>query len=156
VAPIDIVWTDAARFSVVITDALEWEVTLTESSMSRMMNAFALLVPDTWWQTKMMLRAMGYTARIALATGRLNLLGTTPNGQRFIANPQRVWLIDSSRAVIRGADAGPVGPLNLQASLNDFLIPQRGVFAVTRAFLQQQPETTASWAVTHSIAKVEP
>jgi hypothetical protein len=66
----------------------------------------------------------------------MNLAGKTPNGQEFIANPQRFWLIDSSRAVIDGTDLGPVGPLDLQANLNDFLIPQRGMFAVARAFME--------------------
>ena len=135
VTPIDIVWTGAEQFRVLIADTLEWEVTLTESTMSRLMNVLARMVPDTWWQANQMLRAMGYAARISLGTGKLNLTGTTPNGQRFIANPRRVWLIDSSHAVIDGIEVGPVGPLKLQASLNDFLIPQRGVFAVARAFL---------------------
>ena len=75
----------------------------------------------------MMLKVMGNAARIVLGTGKMNLAGKTPNGHEFIANPQRVWLIDSSRAVINGLDAGRVGPLDQQARLNDFLIPQRGV-----------------------------
>ena len=45
-------------------------------------------------------------------------------------------LIDSSRAVIDGKDIGPVGALTRQAKLNEFLIPQRGIFAVARAFLE--------------------
>jgi hypothetical protein len=142
VAPIEIVWTGATQFSVIITDALEWEVTLTETSMSRLMNVFAGLIPDSWWQAKMMLKAMGCAARIALGTGKLNLLGTTPNGQQFMANPRQAWLIDSSRAVINGTDAGIVGALSEQARLNDFLIPQRGVFAVARAFLSAPARET--------------
>ena len=135
VTPIDIKWTSAAVFRVLIADALDWEVTLTESALSRLMNGIARLLPETWWQAALVLKAMGYAARLGLGTGRMNLTGTTPNGQHFIANPQRFWLIDSSSALINGDDAGPVGPLTPQASLNDFLIPQRGVFAVARAFL---------------------
>jgi hypothetical protein len=49
-------------------------------------------------------------------------------------------------------DAGPVGPLNQQASLNEFLIPQRGVFAVGHAFLEEPkarpaPRPGAAWPI---------
>jgi hypothetical protein len=136
VGPIDIVWTGPAQFHVFIDGALYWEVVLTETPLTRLMNAVARLVPEKWLQTRMMLKVIEHSARIVLGTGRMNLTGRTPNGHEFVANPQRVWLIDSSHAVINGFDAGPVGPLNQQASLNDFLIPQRGVFAVARSFLE--------------------
>jgi hypothetical protein len=136
VGPIDIVWDGPTQFCVIIGDTLQWEVTLTSSALSRSMNAVASFVPETWWQTRVMLKMMGHAARIALGTGKMNLVGKTPNGHEFIANPERVWLIDSSRAVIDGKDIGPVGALARQARLNEFLIPQRGIFAVARAFLQ--------------------
>ena len=126
VGPIDIVWTGPAQFRVLIGDALQCEVTLTESLLSRLMNAAASLVPEKWWQTRAMLNVMGHAARIVLGTGKMNLAGRTPNGHEFIANPQRVWLVDSSHAVVNELDLGPVGPLNRQASLNEFLIPQMG------------------------------
>jgi hypothetical protein len=135
VGPIDIVWTGPAQFRVLVGDALRWEVTLTESLLSRLMNALVRLVPEEWWQTRMMLKVMGHAARFVLGTGKMNLAGKTPNGHEFIAKPQRVWLIDSSHAVVNELDAGPVGPLNQQSSLNEFLIPQRGVFAVSHAYL---------------------
>ena len=136
VGPIDIVWTGPAQFRVLIGDTIRWEVTLTESLLSRLMNAAARLVPEKWWQTRMTLKVMGTAARMVLGTGKMNLAGKTPNGHEFIANPQRVWLVDSSRAVVNQLELGPVGPLNQQASLNEFLIPQRGVFAVASAFLE--------------------
>jgi hypothetical protein len=71
-----------------------------------------------------------------LRTGRINLAGRTPNGHEFVANPRQVWVVKSSHPIIRGVDAGPVGPLAEQARLCDFLIPQKGVFAVVRAFLR--------------------
>jgi hypothetical protein len=96
VGPIDIVWTGPAQFRVLIGDgdALHWEVTLTESPLSRLMNAVSPLVPEKWWQTRMMLKVMGHAGRILLGTGKMNLAGRTPNGYEFIGNPQRVWLID--------------------------------------------------------------
>jgi hypothetical protein len=106
------------------------------------MNAAGRLVPGVWWQTKFMLKAMGAAARFALGTGKMNLAGKTPDGHEFIANPQRLWLIDSGHAVLNGLDLGPVGALVRQARLNDVLIPQRGLFAVVRTFLQTPRQTS--------------
>ena len=147
VAPISIEWAGPAQFSVNIGTALRWEVRLKESSATRLMNAVARLVPDPWWQNKLMLKAMGVAARLAFGTGKMNLAGKTPNGYEFIANPQRVWLIESSHAILNGLDLGPTGALAQQARLNDFFIPQRGLFAVARAFLQMPPQQSSTFAV---------
>ena len=83
------------------------------------------------------LRLMGAAARATLGTGRLNHTGLTPNGHRFIANHRRLWLIESSHAVVDGVSVGPAGPLAKQASLGDLMLPQRGLFAVARVRLEQ-------------------
>ena len=132
VGPIGIEWTGSTQFNVSIGAALRWEVRLTESLSTRLMNAAASLVPGAWWQRKSVLKAMGAAARFALGAGKMNLAGKTPNGHEFIANPQRVWLIDSSHAILNGLDLGPPGALAQQARLNDVFIPQRGLFAVPR------------------------
>jgi hypothetical protein len=142
VAPIGIEWTGPTQFQVNIDGAIHWELSLRENLPLRFMNSMASLVPDTWWHKKFMLRAIGVAARFTLGAGKLNLAGRTPNGQEFITNPVRVWLIDSSRATVNGTDPGQVGALSRQAQLNDFLIPQRGLFAVARAFLQQGARET--------------
>jgi len=101
------------------------------------LNSVARLVPDSWWQKRFMLRVTALAARFLLGAGKMNLAGRTPNGQEFIANPQQVWLVKSSRAVVNGADIGPIGPLSKQARLNEFLTPHRGIFAIARAFLEK-------------------
>lgn len=136
VTRIRIEWSGASEFTVHIGEALRWEVRLRESVSTRLINAVAKVVPGTWWQKTWTLILMGAVARVALGTGKINLSGKTPNGQEFIANPRRLWMIDASRASINGIDLGPLGALDRQARLNDFLIPQRGIFAVARAFLQ--------------------
>ncbi len=83
VAPIDIEWTGPAQFNVNISAALRWEVRLTESSSTRLMNTAERLGPDASGQRKFMLKATGAAAR-----------------------------------------------------LNDFSVPQRGLFAVAGAFVQ--------------------
>ena len=82
-----------------------------------------------------MLRLMGVAARVVLGAGRVNLTGRTPNNQRFIANPRMLWSIAATRAIVDGIDIGAAGPIAGQASLGDFVIPQRGLFAVARTRL---------------------
>jgi hypothetical protein len=70
VAPISIEWTGPTQFSVNIGTALRWEVRLTESLSTRLLNAAANFLPGAWWQRKSILKAMGAAARFALGTGR--------------------------------------------------------------------------------------
>jgi hypothetical protein len=142
VAPIGIEWTRPAQFTLTIGTTLHWEISLAESLSTRLMNKASGFVPDAWWHRKSFLHAMGAAAGFVLGIGKMNLAGETPNGNEFVANPQHVWLIDSSRAVLNGQDLGPAGPLSRQARLNDVLIPQRGLFAVARAFLQTPGQTS--------------
>lgn len=136
VMPIQIEWRGPAQFLVVAGSTITWEVTLAESTASRAMNVAARLLPESVWRKPSVLRAMGAAARLAFSTGRINLTGRTPNGHEFVANPRQVWPVNGSRAIISGVDAGAPGPLAKQARLRDFLIPQRGMFAVVHAFLK--------------------
>jgi hypothetical protein len=70
----------------------------------------------------------------SLRPGGVRLAGVTPNGQRFTANPLKIWVASSSRATIGGRNLGEMGPAPEQAHLGDFAIPQRGLFVVGRAF----------------------
>jgi hypothetical protein len=139
-AKVRIDWSGPDEFRVLAEGAgpLVWEVKLTTTLASCLLNSVARLLPDSWWQKRIMLRVMGWAGRFLLGAGKMNLAGSTPNGHEFIANPQQVWLVESSRALINGADIGPFGPLSPQAQLNEFLIPQRGIFAIARAFMQKK------------------
>ncbi|OBA81793.1 hypothetical protein A5633_15655 [Mycolicibacterium elephantis] len=44
--------------------------------------------------------------------------------------PTQLWAVAGSRALWRGEDLGPVGPLDRQDRLADFRPPQRGIFVV--------------------------
>jgi hypothetical protein len=100
------------------------------------MNALGSAVPDGMWRRPMFLAGMGALAGPMLRAGRVRLAGWTPNGQRFMANPLMVWLISESKASLDGTDLGEVGPSRTQGRLADFWIPQRGVFAIGRAFFE--------------------
>jgi hypothetical protein len=71
-----------------------------------------------------------------LHTGKLRLAAVTPNGQHFIVNPSLTWLIAETAATLDGVDLGDVGPAPTQGRLGDFRIPQRGMFAIGRAFFE--------------------
>lgn len=137
VTAIDIAWEDPTRFQVVAGAAIEWHVALGESLTTRLLNAGGRMIPERMRQRPGMLRLMSLAARATLGTGRLNLTGLTPNGHRFIASPRRLWLIESSHAVVHGVDMGAPGPLASQTSLGDLVLPQRGLFVEARARLEQ-------------------
>lgn len=77
---------------------------------------------------------MGKVAGPLLRLGRVQLVGATPNGQRFRTGPARIWIIRESIATLEDVDLGPIGALTEQARLGDFWIPQRGVLAHGRAW----------------------
>jgi hypothetical protein len=128
-------WLGPSQLTVVVPNAITWELTFGESAASRLMNRLVSWMPESWGQNRTLLRAMGASAGWLFDAGRMSLTGRTPNGNEFVANPGRMWLVESSRAVVRGEDIGEPGPLREQARLRDVWIPQRGMFAVTRAFL---------------------
>lgn len=137
VTPIQIGWVTPWALRVAVEGQLLWEVTLRTSLTTRILSALTAALPPRAWHAEALLRRMGPMAGLALGAGHLNLTGQTPNGHRFVVNPRHLWLIQASRAVVSGEDLGPPGSLDEQASLGDVLIPQRGVFALTRVRLQE-------------------
>jgi hypothetical protein len=132
---IDLEWTDPGTLRLAVPDlGFEWSATLRASAVTAALNAVAALLPDRAWKAAPVLSAMGLTAGTALRAGRVGLAGVAPNGQHFIANPLHVWLVANSTASLGGVDFGPVGALERQAALGDFWLPQRGVFAIGRAY----------------------
>jgi hypothetical protein len=71
-----------------------------------------------------------------LRAGALRMRGRAPNGQHFIANPRTVFTIPRAAASLTGEDFGLPGPLEAQAWLGDFAIPQRGILAFGFAFFE--------------------
>jgi hypothetical protein len=75
----------------------------------------------------------------SLGSGRMGLTGVTSNGQRFKANPYRIWRVAEAQATIRGEDAGAPAPLDEQERLGDFWLPQKGIFAMGRVSMAPAP-----------------
>ncbi|MEX0787060.1 MAG: hypothetical protein WD939_10525 [Dehalococcoidia bacterium] len=136
--PIAIDWTGDRSFRVSIDNGvdLRWSVSLGQPPVMKVLNAVGALMPDALWRRPAVLRAMGSVASLTLGAGRLGLSGFAPNGQRFIANPLRMWSIVKSAATLGGDDLGPLGKLSEQVHLGDFWIPQRGIFVIGRSFFE--------------------
>lgn len=137
VGPIEIAWDDAMTFRVLVRAGIEWHVTLGTSPATALIDAAARILPERVGRMPAARRLTSMAMRTLLGTGPMNLEGLTPNGHHFSYNCQRLWLVTSSRAVVNGVDLGPVGPLAAQSALGDFLLPQRGLFAVARARFEQ-------------------
>ena len=139
---ITIDWPSPRSVRVAIQDAgLELTANLSPTPITRGMNALGSVMPDQLWKNGVVLDVMAAVAGVALRAGKLRMRGRAPNGQNFIANPLRIWTISSADAFLRGESLGPAGPLTRQAWLGDFAIPQRGMFAIGRAFFEPFDET---------------
>jgi hypothetical protein len=128
VTPIDVGLVDEVSVRVYIDDAVDWTFTMTPTRATSLMTAMSERLPEGAWTNRWVLAAMGRVAGPMLSAGRLRLAGTMPSGHSFKAAPRRVWAIDSSEATVEGVDLGPIGPLEEQAKLGDFWLPQRGIF----------------------------
>jgi hypothetical protein len=138
VGDIEIIWTGANDFRVSIKENVqfEWKISLTTTPATRLMNSIASLIPEPLWQKSGFLNFMGGVASVMLGAGHLGLNGKTPNGQKFIAAPRKIWSVAESTASIQGQSFGTMKPLQKQARLGDFWIPQRGIFAIGNALFE--------------------
>jgi hypothetical protein len=139
---IELSWRADSTLRVVIPDvALVWTANLAGTAVTRVLNAVGRAMPDRAWRARPVLTVMGPIAGFALRAGKVGMVGTSPNGQEFIANPQRVWVINESSARLGDDDFGPTGPLREQTRLGDFWIPQtRNLRHRTHLLPARQPD----------------
>jgi hypothetical protein len=134
-AEIVLEWTGPSTLHVSVpADRLTWTTTFRPSVVTGALNGLGSFLPERVWRSDRVLALLGPVAGRLLRAGHVGLSGAVPNGQRFQANPLKVWLVDDAVASLDGVDFGTPGPLDEQARLGDFWIPQRGVLAVGRAF----------------------
>jgi hypothetical protein len=139
--PIRLEWAAPARLDVAVENGrrVAWTLTLARTPATRLVDAVVSRLPERAWQRRPVVHALGSAAALVLRAGRLRLTGRTPSGAIFLSTPRHVWAVTQSRAVIDGRDLGPPGALARQAALGEFLLPQRGLFAVGHAFMQDAP-----------------
>jgi hypothetical protein len=137
VGPIELAWeaSHCLRIRTRNDGQIDWTVEIGSTPTTRAMSLIGSTLPRCAWRSRPILATMEWVAGWALAAGKINLRGTTSNGQHFEANPQRIWYVTKSRALIDGQDVGPIGPLSEQTRIADFYIPQRGIFAMGRVFV---------------------
>ena len=124
---IAVTWIGPWSVSIEISDVLHWTVNLEATRATRLMNRIAGRLSESAWTDPTMLSRLGRVARRTLDVGDVRLTGRAPNGQCYSMAPKQLWLVADSRAVLRGRDLGPSGPLLRQARLGDFRMPQRGI-----------------------------
>ncbi len=130
-------WPRADRLRITIPAVdFDWRSTMVATPRSKAFNALGSVLPESAWRSSRLLSAMGPLVGGMLGVGRLRVAGHVPNGQSFLANPQKIWFLAESTATLAGASFGPPGRLSQQARLGDFAIPQKGVFALGRAFFR--------------------
>ncbi|MGK2962831.1 MAG: hypothetical protein ACSLFK_11885 [Gemmatimonadaceae bacterium] len=133
--PITLEWKTGSTLAVSIQKVgLEWMVELESTATTRAMNAIGRVLPSGAWSSPAILSAIGLVAGTLLRAGRVRLYGSVPNGQRFIANPKVLWSVSNSTATLDGESFGAPAPVEPQARLGDFLIPQRGILAIGQAY----------------------
>ncbi len=129
-------WQRSDRLNIRTEDgAVDWSVDIGSTPVTKLMSGVGSALPLAAWRSPVVLRAIGSVAGRALGVGTVKLTGMTSNGQRFDANPMRLWYVSGSHAVVEGEDIGPPGPLGEQAHMADFYFPQRGIFAIGRVFV---------------------
>lgn len=133
VPSISVSWRDDHTLDVALGDQLRWRIELGATPATRVMTTMGGMLPDAGWNSRAVLAAMEPMARTMIRTGRIRLHGATPNGPRFKAAPLQVWRLTDTAAAFHGEDLGEPAPLERQARLGDFWLPQRGIFFVGRA-----------------------
>lgn len=122
-------WTSPDTLDVTTGDgALHWIMTMAATPITRMFTATRNLIPAALWRQRVVPAMTGAMAGGLLHAQRIAMQGDMPNGQWFLANPPRLWTVADTRATLDNLDFGPAGPLRVQDHLEDFWMPQRGLF----------------------------
>ncbi len=124
---IDVSWVGPWSVRIEIPGLLHWTVDLEATRATRVMNRIGGRLSESAWTDPRTLRRMDRVASRTLGVGDVRLTGRAPNGQCYAMAPKQLWMVADSRAVLRGHDLGPCGPLMRQARLGDFRMPQRGI-----------------------------
>jgi hypothetical protein len=134
VGEIEVGWEGPLDISLWVPEVqLQWGVRLAADVMTVALALGGRLLPGPLWRREGILSALGKAGGRLLGVGNLALSGSAPNGQRFRMTPRRLWRVAAAAAVLDGEDMGVVGPLQKQARLGDFWIPNRGILGFGEA-----------------------
>ncbi len=143
--PIEIAWPAENALRVTAAEVgLEWTITVKATPITRMMGVISRRLPWSVRTHPAFLKVMGPVGGKLLRAGRFNMMGRMPNHQLFIAAPGAMWIVTETSAHLGDLDLGRGGPLPKQASVGDFLMPQRGVLAAGSAYFEELDPTRHS------------
>ena len=129
-ARIDLTWTGPASLQVTMdSPSLDWTLTATTTPLLRVLNPVSAALPLATWRPRSLVRARERLAQ-ALGMGHLEMSGVMPSGHTGTLMPQRMYLIDTSRATFDGFDLGRPVRLPDNPRSGDVPLPARGVLAV--------------------------
>lgn len=127
-------WSDPYRLRIEVRGVgLEWELDFRASLFTNAFGVLRALLPHGVAAHPVVLRAIEWLAHRWLGIGRVPLVGTMPNGSPFRAVPRRLWLMDDSRAWLRGESLGTVDRSNAEVLLESYRVVTSGVLAFVRA-----------------------
>jgi hypothetical protein len=133
-AQIRVEWTGPASLRVTMdAPPLEWTLSAIDTPLLRALNAVSARLPEWTWRPAPLLRARELLASRVLGMGDLRLFGKMPSGHVGTLMPQRMYLIEESRAVLAGADLGRPTRAAENPRIGDVALPARGVLAVGQA-----------------------
>lgn len=111
---------------------LEWTVWMREPPPMGVLNRMAARLPLGTWRRRPVQRVCEALARL-LGAGRITLAGPMPSGHAGVLMPQRMYLIDRTRASLAGLDLGTPVRTRPNPRIGDVPLPARGIFAVGQA-----------------------
>lgn len=132
-ARIELQWTGPRRLHVTMDQpALDWTLTVARSPLMGVLNPVSAAMPLSSWRPRVLVAAREGLAR-ALGMGRLQMSGVMPSGHSGLLMPQRMYLVDHSRAVLDGVDLGSPTRLRANPTIGGVPLPARGVLAIGQA-----------------------
>ena len=136
-ARIDVRWTGRASLRITTdTPRLEWTIEAHESALLRVLNATSPRLPLWTWRSALLVRTREVMARRLLGLGDIRMTGTMPSGHVGTLMPERMYLIDTSTAVLDGVDLGAPTRVDPNPMIGGVPLPARGVLAVGGAAWQ--------------------
>ena len=132
-ARIDLEWTGPHTLHVTMDEpAVDWTVTAARSPLTGLLNPLSNAMPLSSWRPPALVRARERLAQ-ALGMGRLQMSGMMPSGHSGLLMPQRMYLVDQSKADLDGVDLGSPTRLRQNPVIGGVPLPARGVLAIGQA-----------------------
>lgn len=108
---IEVTWTGPNQLRVEMErPRLVWTMSMTAPALLRALNLVSAALPLWTWKPSPLLRIPEWMAKRFLGMGDLRFSFITPSRQNAVIMPERIYLIESSRATLEGADLGQPYP----------------------------------------------